>query len=185
MKEQEKLNKEGKQQEAFQKLFQRYQPVVEDTANIFKAIKPNMVVAPARILLDNLPVILSLSGMNLDEYVPNLELIVTGGDELTEPMYNTIQQAFPNAKVVPYLGHFMIGAAFGRDGLNYFPNAAGVLLDVVDGKGERVKYGEDGRAVVNFFETILWRAKDDNGRRVAPIGDIEWDGVSDISRPEG
>jgi acyl-CoA synthetase (AMP-forming)/AMP-acid ligase II len=179
LREQEELKRDGKEQEAFQKLMEKYCPLIEDTGNIFAAMNPNMMVAPAAVLIDHLPL---LMGLEPDEPIESLELVISGGDELTPEMYEVLKEKFPNAEIVPYLGHFMLGAAFGRKGLNYFPNAAGTLLDVVDESGETVNYGKKGRVVINFYDTMLWRVKDDVGKRVEPKDDLAWDGVSDISR---
>lgn len=175
------LMNNGKESEAFQKLMDRYLALIEDTINVFLAVEPNIVVAPAAVLLEHLPRILS---MDQQTSMESIELVVCGGDELTPSMYHALGDAFPSARILPYFGHFMVGAAFGHQGLNYYPNASGVLLDVVDSEGEKVDYGGRGRCVVNFFDTILWRAKDDFVRRVKPRNNFKWDGVSDISRHE-
>jgi phenylacetate-coenzyme A ligase PaaK-like adenylate-forming protein len=162
---------------------ERYPSLTEDTINIFKAIEPNVVVAPASIL-QMLPFILMRGGLDPEPYLNSIEMVVTGGDELSVETYQSLPMFFPEANIVPYFGHFLVGAAFARgDGLNYFPNAAGVQLEVIGEDGKRVDYGEKGRIVINFYDGgLLWRVEDDVGRRVKPIDDILWDGVTDISR---
>lgn len=177
-----KLQERGQVLEAIAMVFEHYKSLVEDTVNIFKAIEPNVAVAPASVLIQILPFILEHGGLDTERYLNSLELIVSGGDELTEDMYAMLSMTFPESKVLPYFGHFLIGAAFGRNGLNYYPNAAGVQLEVIDEDGERVEYGELGRVTINFYDMLLWRVKDDAGRRVKPMDDILWDGVTAISR---
>ncbi len=187
-----KLKSAGREEEALEIMGKTFGPMIEETARIVTSIQPGIMSNPATIYLEVLPL---MPG----DWREKLQCAIVGGDSFGPEAFKTITEMYPKAKVIPYFGHFLTGAAFHRPnksikkvtGLkskpfdcNYYPSYPWNITTVIDDKKEVVDFGEEGRLVLTTLDkALLWRGLEDVVDRLPPCSDLSWEGFRNARRP--
>ncbi|MBR9678463.1 MAG: hypothetical protein GOU97_04205 [Nanoarchaeota archaeon] len=173
-------------------MIKTFGPMIEETARIITPIQPGIMSNPATLYLEVLP---KVPG----GWREKLQCAIVGGDSFGPEAFRAITEMYPKAKVIPYFGHFLSGAAFHRPnksikkvtGLkskpfdcNYYPSYPWNITTVIDDKENVVDFGEEGRLVLTTLDkALLWRGLEDVVDRLPPCSDLPWEGFRNARRP--
>jgi phenylacetate-coenzyme A ligase PaaK-like adenylate-forming protein len=163
------------EKEGFEGVKEMFKPLLNYTQRVLEKDKEvNTVRTAPQILSFFLP------------YKTQIENIIVSGTEVNSENLNKIREDFPNAKIIPFYGHFLFGDAIGiveGKSIHYYPNFPYTIIEPLkmeEGRLRVVKYGEEGKLgiIVLRPELFFVTVEEEKIRRIGSGGLSHFDGFS-------